>query len=74
MNVKERLIQMFKDYKGESIEIDENATFDELGFDSLDKVEFLMKIEEEFGIEFEDDLDIKNTAQLVEKIEKFLAK
>ena len=32
-------------------EITEKTTFDELGIDSLDTVEILMEMEEEFGIE-----------------------
>lgn len=72
MEIKEKLVQMFKEYKGDSIDMDENATFDELGFDSLDKVEMLMKIEDEFDIEFDDELEIENTAELIEKIQELL--
>ena len=36
-------------------EIDENVTFDKLGMDSLDRVEVVMKIEEQFGIEMNDE-------------------
>lgn len=36
-------------------EIDENVHFDKLGMDSLDRVEIVMKIEEHFGIEMNDE-------------------
>lgn len=36
-------------------EIDENALFDSLGMDSLDRVEVVMKLEEAFGIEMNDE-------------------
>lgn len=34
--------------------IKENSTFDELGADSLDRVEIVMKLEEQFNIEISD--------------------
>jgi acyl carrier protein len=36
-------------------EIDANVHFDKLGMDSLDRVEVVMKIEEQFGIEMNDE-------------------
>lgn len=36
-------------------EIDENALLDSLGMDSLDRVEVVMKCEEEFGVEMNDE-------------------
>jgi acyl carrier protein len=36
-------------------DIDENLSFDALGMDSLDRVEVVMKIEEQFGIEMNDE-------------------
>lgn len=36
-------------------EIDAAATLDSLGMDSLDRVEVVMRIEEEFGVELSDE-------------------
>ncbi len=36
-------------------EIDSAATLDSLGMDSLDRVEVVMRIEEEFGVEMSDE-------------------
>ncbi len=36
-------------------EIKESATFNDLGADSLDMVEIIMKLEEHFGIEIKDE-------------------
>ena len=36
-------------------DIDETVNFDALGMDSLDRVEVVMKIEEQFGIEMNDE-------------------
>lgn len=68
MEIKTKLAEILREYKGGDIAVDEQTTFDQLGFDSLDKVELLMKIEEEFGIMFEDDLQVDTVGQLVEKI------
>lgn len=40
-------------------EIDTSANFKELGLDSLDIVELLLQLEEEYGIHF-DDVDMTN--------------
>nr|YP_010198814.1 acyl carrier protein [Gracilaria tikvahiae]UAD88047.1 acyl carrier protein [Gracilaria tikvahiae]UAD88250.1 acyl carrier protein [Gracilaria tikvahiae] len=51
-------------------EVHEEATFTDLGADSLDTVELVMAFEEEFGIEIpdEDAESIKNIDQAVEFI------
>jgi acyl carrier protein len=69
MNIKEKLTAILEEYRGKDSTLNENATFDEMGFDSLDKVELLMKVEEEFNIVFEDDLQINSLSELVAKIE-----
>lgn len=55
-------------------ELDTSANFKELGLDSLDIVELLLQLEEEYGIHF-DDVDMTNivTVQdLLDSIEKQL--
>ena len=56
--------------------LDENANFKELGLDSLDVVELLLQLEEEYGITF-DDVDmsgIVTVKDLLNAIEKQLNK
>jgi acyl carrier protein len=55
--------------------ISPESTFEELGLDSLDSVNILFALEEEFKISIPDDdtRDIKGVKQMVEGIEKLLA-
>ena len=49
-------------------EINDNHTFDEIGIDSLDKVELSMELEELFDIDLSDDelISIERVDQLIE--------
>ena len=51
------------------------STFEELGLDSLDSVNILFALEEEFNVSIPDDdtRDIRGVAQMVEGIGKLLA-
>ncbi len=55
--------------------ISPDSTFEELGLDSLDSVNILFALEEEFDIDIpdEDTRDIRSIGQMIEGIEKFLA-
>lgn len=57
MDVRERMIKIIKEQLNvKESEIKPEASFvDDLGADSLDTVELLMAIEEEFGIEIPDE-------------------
>ena len=57
MDTKSRIIKIIKEQLGvEESEVKPEASFvDDLGADSLDTVEILMAIEEEFGIEIPDE-------------------
>lgn len=74
MNIKESLAEMLKTFKGKSITFTDSTTFDELGFDSLDKVEMLMELEEKYQISFEDDIQISTFGELIQKIEQLKKK
>ncbi len=54
----------------EKQKISQQTTLDELGADSLDKLEIVMKLEEMFGIEIDDEeaAKINSIGQAVEKI------
>lgn len=53
-----------------------DSTLDSLGADSIDRVEIIIKIEEEFGIEIndEDSEKISTVGQAVDYVDNLLAK
>lgn len=54
-------------------EITEATTFEDLGVDSLDTVEIMMEVEDEFGIEIKTGEVGKSVAELVKYIDAKLA-
>ena len=53
------------------IELTDETTFKDLGFDSIDAIDILMDIEDEFGIEIQDDSEaLNNVGDLVKLIEE----
>ena len=56
--------------------ISENSTLSELGADSLDRVEIIMKLEEEFSIEINDEMaqDISTVGQAIDYVNKLRSK
>lgn len=72
MDTLNRLKAIVEDYKGESIQLTEATTFDDIGFDSLDKVELMMQVDDAFGIELGDDVAVNTVGELVAKIEELL--
>ena len=74
--VEERVIKVFADFKKVSFdEINSGTTFEELGFDSLDGLNLVFELEEEFDIMIPDDKvqSMKSVAEAVEGIEWPLA-
>lgn len=53
----------------EESEITESTTFDDLGIDSLDTVEIMMEMEDEFGIEIKPAEVGKSVKELVDYID-----
>jgi len=73
--VEERVIRVFADFKKVSPEeITMDTTFEELGFDSLDGLNLVFELEEEFDMTIPDDRvqDMKGVRQAVEGIEALL--
>ena len=65
----EKIEQILRDFKGDdSIAITETTTFDELGVDSLDTVELVMKLEDELGITIEMNEPVKDIGGLLKII------
>ena len=59
-----------KKIKGQNV--DENSSLTDLALDSLDKAEIMINIEDEFGIEFEEEemlhvVTVKDLQELIEK-------
>jgi len=70
MDIKKALSEVLIEYKGKNLDVTEATTFDELDFDSLDKVDLLMQIEEKFNITFGDDLQVNTVGDLIAKIQE----
>ena len=67
----DKITKILRDYKSdESLQVTQTSTFEELELDSLDLVQLVMDVEEEFGITIEMDSPIKDVAELMEIIEK----
>ena len=74
-SVAERVIKVFAAFKKvEPAEIKMETTFEELGFDSLDGLNLIFELEEEFDIMVPDDKvqSMKSVAEVVEGIEALL--
>lgn len=67
MDILAELNKIAEEYRGEG-NLKEGDSFADLGFDSLDKVELVMAIEEKFGITFPDDIKIDTVDELIAKI------
>ena len=75
-SVAERVIRVFADFKKVSPEdIKMDTTFDELGFDSLDGLNLIFELEEEFDLVIPDDKvqSMKSVSEVVSGTETLLA-
>lgn len=71
--VAERVIRVFSEFKkvpAEEIKLD--TTFEELGFDSLDGLNLIFELEEEFNVSVPDDKvqSMKSVREVVEGMEE----
>ena len=68
-----KIVKILKDYKDvEAESITPDTTFEELGLDSLDRVELAMSVEEEFSIQLELTESMRTVQGLVDAIEEQL--
>ena len=75
-NVANRVIRIItKTQKFADGRVTESSTFKELGIDSLDGLNILFAIEEEFGLNVPDDhaMEFKSVPEVVAGIERLLA-
>ena len=69
----EKITQVLRDYKDQpDLEVTEQSTFAELELDSLDTVELVMNLEEEFSVTIEMDENIQSVGDLIKIIESAL--
>lgn len=67
----EKIAKILREYKdNEDLVVTESTTFEELDFDSLDTVELIMNLEEEFGVTIETDEKVQSVGDLMKLIEK----
>lgn len=67
----EKIAKIIREYKqDENLEISESTTFSDLALDSLDTVEIVMSMEEQFNVAIEMDEDIKTIGDLIRVIKK----
>ena len=66
----EKITEMLRDYKDDpDLKVTEQSTFAEMELDSLDTVELVMNLEEEFSVTIEMDENIKSVGDLIKIIE-----
>ncbi len=69
----EKTAKILAEYKDIDVsEISMDSTFEDLGLDSLDTVEIVMSLEDEFGISIELDSSLKTVRELVDLIDRSL--
>ena len=73
MTTLEKLKEILSECKGEDLEITPETTFDSLEFDSLDKVDIVMQIEEAYDISLGDNMQLSTVGELVAKIDEAVA-
>ena len=69
MDILNELNEIAKEYRDDVV-LTAGANFADLGFDSLDKVELVMAIEEKFDITFPDDVKVDTVDELISMIEE----
>jgi len=66
----EKITEILRDYKGDpDLEVTEQSTFAEMELDSLDTVELVMSLEEEFDVTIEMNENIKSVGDLIKIIQ-----
>ena len=68
--MKEKLIAIVAEYLGkETLEIEADTTFEDLGLDSLDIAELVMQVEDELGVTIELSAELNTIDKLVDYLE-----
>ena len=65
----EKVADILREHRGDdSLDITENTAFADLGMDSLEMVELLMALEDEFSVTLEPNPSIKTVGDLMKEI------
>lgn len=65
-----KILAQYRDMEVDGISME--TTFEDLGLDSLDMVDLVMALEDEFGIEIEVEKNLRTVRDLVELIDELL--
>jgi len=66
----EKITEILRDYKGDpDLAVTEQSTFSEMELDSLDTVELVMSLEEEFSVTIEMNENIQSVGDLIKIIQ-----
>ena len=74
MDILQQINEIVKEFRGDDTVLKMDDNFNDLGFDSLDRVELVMQIESRLDIAFPDDRQIATVKELVDTIEKLRKK
>lgn len=74
MDILNQINEIVKENRADDVTLKMEDNFNELGFDSLDRVELVMALEEKFDITFPDELQIETVKELVDTIEGLIKK
>ena len=75
--IYERIVEIIQESRGEGFQVSQTLSLkDDLQADSVDLMEFILTVEDEFGIEISDeDIDkLKNVSDVVACVQKNLKK
>ena len=73
MTTLEKLKEILSECKGEELDITPETTFEELEFDSLDKVDIVLQIVEAYDISLGENMQLSTVGELIEKIDEAVA-
>lgn len=66
----EKIVGIIRDHRGDdTLKVTESTAFADLGMDSLEMVELLMAMEDEFSVELEPSPSLKTVGDLMKAIE-----
>lgn len=68
MTTIEKIGEILSEYKGEEVSVTADTKFSDLGFDSLDVVDLVMKFEDEFGVEIEMSPDLDTVGKIADLV------
>lgn len=70
--VEDRVLIALENIILDGYEVNKDSSFEDMGMDSLDKIELLMDLEDEFGIDIPDDTMsyLETFGEIVDYIEK----